>query len=75
MTEYNTEEPCILHCVDVDYKGFFSDVDAIVGEHGKEEEIWQKLINEKVCSVILVTFMVVPRIYSFFFVRGRHTSA
>jgi len=54
ITEYNTDEPCILYRVDVDSKGFFSDVPAIVAEHGKEEKTWHIVMNQPVCSVISV---------------------
>jgi hypothetical protein len=58
LTEYNTDEPCILYRVDVNSKGFFSDVDAIVAEHGREEEVWQSLIRSQVCSFIFLTIML-----------------
>ena len=55
LTEYNRDEPCFLYRVDVNSQGIFSDVDTIVAEFGKEEEVWQTLIHSQVRSV---SFMV-----------------
>lgn len=48
ITEYNLDEPCIIYRVDVDSRGFFSNVDPIFAEHGKDSEVWRTLVNEKV---------------------------
>lgn len=32
----------------MDSKGFFTNVDPIIAEHGRESEVWQTLVNEKV---------------------------
>jgi hypothetical protein len=60
--EYDTGEPCVLYRVDVNSKGFFSDSHAIVAEHGEEEEIWQTLITEEVCTFwsSRATFLFMP---------------
>ena len=45
----------------MDSRGFFSNVDPIFAEHGKDSEVWRTLVNEKVnfLFVFLRTFLFV----------------
>lgn len=48
INSYNNEQPCILHRVDIDSNGFFTNVEPIVAHYGKDNEVWHRLIHEKV---------------------------
>ncbi|KAF8955067.1 hypothetical protein BDZ97DRAFT_1765535 [Flammula alnicola] len=45
--DYNKESPCILHRVDVDSNGFFTNAGHIEAKHGEEGTIWDMLIHEE----------------------------
>ncbi|KJA25334.1 hypothetical protein HYPSUDRAFT_37835 [Hypholoma sublateritium FD-334 SS-4] len=45
--EYDRERKCILHRVDVDSNGFFTNPGEIVAAPGHDNEIWEELIHEK----------------------------
>jgi len=51
ITSYDKVVPCTLHRVDVDSSGIFRDVGPIRTMFGKESEVWQELIQEKVKTV------------------------
>ncbi|KAF5325049.1 hypothetical protein D9619_009601 [Psilocybe cf. subviscida] len=44
--EYNTESPCVLHRVDVDEKGLFTNPGHIVAKHGDESRTWRTLVPD-----------------------------
>jgi hypothetical protein len=48
ITSYDQNQPCTLHVVDVDSKGFFTNVDPIIAASGNEGEVWRRLIDEQV---------------------------
>lgn len=48
ITSYDTSQPCILHRVDIDSNGLFTNVEPITAEVGNENEVWQQLVHEQV---------------------------
>lgn len=46
--EYDRDKTCILHRVDVDRNGFFTNPGEIAAHPGHDAEIWEELIHEKV---------------------------
>lgn len=49
LAEYNTSKECTCYQVDVDKDGRFTDPGSVVVEHGKEDDFWDLMVNEKVC--------------------------
>lgn len=47
ITSYDTSQPCILHRVDIDSNGLFTNVEPITAEVGNENEVWQQLVHEQ----------------------------
>ncbi|KAJ7031642.1 hypothetical protein C8F04DRAFT_1110130 [Mycena alexandri] len=46
ITDYTNAEPSIIHYVDVDSNGFFTDSGKLVTDDTTKEELWNTLINE-----------------------------
>ena len=57
INSYDKSKPCQLHRVDVDSNGFFTNVEPVLADYGKENEVWQALINEEV-NMISMSFFV-----------------
>jgi len=51
LTEYPKDVTCILHRIDVDKDGFFTNPGPLVAKPGEEREAWDQLIGEEVSMI------------------------
>ena len=51
LTEYAKDVTCILHRIDVDQDGFFTNPGPLVAKLGGEREAWDLLIGEEVSAI------------------------
>jgi hypothetical protein len=45
---YSRHQDCIIHHVDVDDKGFFTDAAKFIAVNGREVETWDAIVHETV---------------------------
>jgi len=51
INEYPKDVTCILHRVDVNKDGFFTNPGPLVARPGEEREAWDQLISEEVSII------------------------
>ncbi|KAF5325041.1 hypothetical protein D9619_009599 [Psilocybe cf. subviscida] len=59
IRDYNKASPCVLHRMDVDKNGLFTNPGSIVANHGEESRTWRKLAIDKVPDGIRVRAMFI----------------
>jgi len=65
VATYNARDPCVIHHVDVNDHGFFTDAGILTADDDDREATWNRMINSEVCwDVILASSPPRPTIAS-----------